>query len=309
MIRVGVIGAGSMGEHHVRNYKTLNVELVGVAEPFEARREEIEEKYDVQCFSDYHDLLKEGLDAVNIVVPTTLHKTVALDCIEHGVDILLEKPIADTIENATDIISASKRAGIRLTIGHIERFNPMVGQLKKVIEDGSLGRIVSIHALRVGPHNPRIRDVGIINDLSIHDIDIMNYLYDQVPLSVSAVGGIVTHPKEDYASIQLRYSEERSGHVETNWLTPQKIRKLNVIATRGVAFGNYIDKSLEWHYDDHIKRYSDTEEPLARELKCFIEGIKHGTEFVVTPQQALDALRVVKAAERSYKSRREVDVT
>ncbi|MHC1604821.1 MAG: Gfo/Idh/MocA family oxidoreductase [Candidatus Methanofastidiosia archaeon] len=308
LLRVGVIGVGAMGENHVRRYKQMKVELVGVADPNSERLNEIKTKYEVAGFSDYKELLKQELDAVSIVVPTMLHKQVTLDCFAMGANVLVEKPIADSVKNADEMIKKAEKDGLRMTVGHIERFNPMISKLKDVISEGNLGKIVTIQSIRVGPHNPRIRDVGIITDLGIHDIDVMNFLYEKMPISVSTCAGIVCHPHADYASIQTRYSHEQSGSIETNWLTPLKIRKLTVIATQGVAFGDYMKRELEFYCDGNTKRYSDTEEPLARELKHFIGCLKSGKEFLVRPEEARDALKVVEAAEKSYLERREVPV-
>jgi len=308
LLRVGVIGVGAMGENHVRLYKRLKAELVGVADSNIERLNEIKQKYGVDGFSDYRDLLKQDLDAVSIVVPTMLHKQVTLDCFAAGTDVLVEKPIADSVKNANEMIKKAEKESLRFTVGHIERFNPMISKLKDVISEGSLGKIVTMQTIRVGPHNPRIRDVGIITDLGIHDIDVMNFLYEKMPISVSTCAGIVCHPHADYASIQMRYSHEQSGSIDTNWLTPLKIRKLTIIATHGVAFGDYMKRELEFYHDENTKRYSDTEEPLARELKHFTDCLKNGKEFLIKPEEARDALKVVEAAEKSYLERREIPV-
>ena len=175
----------------------------------------------------------EGLDAVSVVVPTKLHKQVVLDALDAGMQVLVEKPIADTTENAEMMIEAAKKAGKVLMIGHIERFNPAVIRLKEIINSGILGKIVSISTKRVGPYNPRIRDVGVILDIGVHDIDIISYLYGKKINSVYAIAGADIHSFEDHASIILRMDHNFAGVVETNWLTPHKVRQLTAIGVKG----------------------------------------------------------------------------
>jgi UDP-N-acetylglucosamine 3-dehydrogenase len=160
-MKVGVIGVGAMGQHHARVYHEMDgVELIGVSDVDRMRAEEIAAMHETAAYTGHKKLLSCDLDAVSIAVPTTLHKKVAMDVISAGVHLLVEKPIASTIEDADEMVSAADDAGVKLMVGHIERFNPAVIKLKEVIDSGLLGDIVSMSARRVGPHNPRIRDVG-----------------------------------------------------------------------------------------------------------------------------------------------------
>jgi UDP-N-acetylglucosamine 3-dehydrogenase len=232
LIRAGVIGVGAMGQHHVRIYSEMeNVELVGISDVSESRVSELAQQYNTKGFTDYNELLEQGLDAVSIVVPTTMHMPIGLDVIKSGANLLVEKPIADTLENAEKLTDAANDAGVKLMVGHIERFNPAVTKLKQIIDSGLLGKIVSISARRVGPYNPRIRDVGVILDIGVHDIDVISYLYDKKVNEVYSIAGADIHSFEDHAAIVLRYNHEFSGIVETNWLTPHKVRKLTVIGS------------------------------------------------------------------------------
>ena len=215
-LRVGVIGVGAMGKNHARIYSQLpGVELIAVADVNETLAASIAQSYGCKAYTDYNDLLNENLDAVSIAVPTTLHKKVALDAIKKGINTLVEKPIADTVENADEIIEAARRKGIKLMVGHVERFNPAIIKLKELIDNGLLGDVISISAKRVGPYNPRIRDVGIIIDLGTHDIDIMSYLYGERIKEVYASAGSVVHSHEDHAIITLNFDNGSSGVIDT----------------------------------------------------------------------------------------------
>lgn len=303
-LRTGVIGVGAMGKNHARLYFELpGVELIGVADVSETLAASIARSYSCKPYADYHDLLDENLDALSIAVPTTLHKKVALDAIQKGINVLVEKPIADTIENADEIIEAARQKGVKLMVGHVERFNPAVIKLKELIDSGLLGNIVSISAKRVGPYNPRIRDVGIVLDLGTHDIDIMSYLYGEKIKEVYASAGTVVHSHEDHAIITLNFDSGSSGVIDTNWLTPHKVRNLTVIGSKGIAEVDCIEETLrifdqEWVRDAKIEK----EEPLKLELLHFIDCVQNDREPLVSGEEGKHALEVALAAVESART-------
>lgn len=303
MVRVGVIGAGVMGEHHIRVYSTLkDVDLVGIADVSKDRVFSLAQKYGTAAYTDYNKLLSEGLDAVSIAVPTAMHRDVALGAIDAGVSVLLEKPIADTLENADEIILRADEKDVKLMIGHIERFNPVILKLKEEIMSGNLGKIVAMSSVRVGPYNPRIRDVGIITDLGVHDIDIMAYLYEEPVRKVQAYAGSVIHKFEDYASIMLGFSNGNCGIIETNWLTPHKTRTLTVTGTKAIAYADYIEQALkvcDARGETNLK--VDKREPLGNELEHFIRCVKEDKDPMVSGRNGRRALEVAIAAIKSYK--------
>lgn len=310
MIRAGVIGVGAMGQHHVRIYHEMeNVELVGISDVSEDRVKELSDRYGTNGFTDYNELLAENLDAVSIVVPTTLHMPVGLDVIGSGANLLVEKPIADTLENAEKLTRAAEDAGVKLMVGHIERFNPAVTKLKGIIDSGLLGKIVSISARRVGPYNPRIRDVGVILDIGVHDIDVISYLYGKRVSEVYSIAGADIHTFEDHAAIILRFDHEFSGIIETNWLTPHKVRKLTVIGVDGVAYLDYIDQTVELHDREWIRKAKvENAEPLKRELEHFIDSISNGNEPNPSGDDGIHALKVAMAAIESYNEAKAVRI-
>jgi UDP-N-acetylglucosamine 3-dehydrogenase len=309
-IKVGVIGTGAMGQHHVRIYSEFpDVKLVGIADLDAARVNELAARYKTKAFIDYKELLKQNLDAVSIVVPTRMHREVALSAIEAGVNVFIEKPIADTMERTNDIIESANNAGLKLMIGHIERFNPAVMKLKEIIGSGALGKVVSISTLRVGPYNPRIRDVGVIMDIGVHDIDVISYLYDMKVSEVYTVAGADIHPFEDHAAIILRFDPEHSGIIETNWLTPHKIRKLTAIGLKGVAYLDYIDQTVELHDEGWIRKAKvEKSEPLRNELQYFVDCLSKNIQPFPSGEDGKYALEVAMAAIESYTYDRTVKV-
>jgi UDP-N-acetylglucosamine 3-dehydrogenase len=301
-VRVGVIGAGAMGKHHARIYSEMKeVELVGVADVDERRAAEVAAEYNTEAFADCEHLLKNDLDAVSIAVPTSLHKDIAFKAANHGMHMLIEKPIAESLKNADAIINAARRENLKLMIGHIERFNPAILKLKELISAGELGQVLSISCRRVGPYPPRIRDVGIIIDLAVHDIDAISYLYGKRAMNVYSIAGNSFHIKEDHASILLQYEDKKSGIVETNWLTPHKIRKLTVTGTEGVAHADYLEQSLEIWKEGVVRAVEIEErEPLKNELEHFLHVIVNDEEPSPSGEEGKYILYVAISAIESY---------
>jgi UDP-N-acetylglucosamine 3-dehydrogenase len=310
-MRVGVIGAGIMGQNHIRTYsKIKGVKLAGIADIDKAHLDPLCKEYGCEGYTDYNELLRQGLDAVSIVVPTTLHKKVALDACAAGTNLLVEKPIADTVENAERIVEAARRENLKLMVGHIERFNPAVIKMKELIDNGELGRVVSISTRRVGPYNPRIRDVGVILDIGVHDIDIISYLYCAPVLEIYSIAGKEIHQLEDHASILLRFENNRAGAVETNWLTPHKTRSFTVIGTEGVGYGDYLEQKVLIHDKEWTKEAKiDKKEPLLNELENFIRACENGHEPLTTGEDGLHALKVAIAAIDSYVTKSAVKIS
>ncbi|MDN5319810.1 MAG: UDP-N-acetylglucosamine 3-dehydrogenase [Thermococcaceae archaeon] len=313
MLHIGVVGVGNMGFHHARIYSELakegKVELVGVADANFERAKEVAEKFKTRAFADYRELIKE-VDAVSIVVPTSLHRQVALDFIENGVHVLVEKPIAESIESAEEIIKAAKNNGVVLMVGHVERFNPGVLKLKEVLDGGLIGKIVTLTAKRVGPLPPQIKDVGVIVDLAVHDIDVMSFLLGDKVKSVYARAGSAKNPLEleDYAIIMLNFGDA-TGIVETNWLTPHKVRTLSVVGTEGIAELDYITQKLVIYNHEWVKEAKvNVKEPLRNELEHFVECVEKGVKPLVSGEEGLHALKVAIKALESAKSAMIVDV-
>ncbi|RLI71684.1 gfo/Idh/MocA family oxidoreductase [Archaeoglobales archaeon] len=301
MIKIGVIGVGAMGKNHARIYNEIeDVELVGVSDVNEKVAKEVALKYNTNYFVDHVELL-EKIDAVSIATPTTMHADIAITAAEHGVHMLVEKPISDSLSSADRMIKAARKSGVKLMVGHIERFNPAVLKLKKLIKNGELGEIITISAKRVGPYHPRIRDVGIIIDLAVHDIDVMSYIYGNKIEEVYAIAGNRFHTKEDYASILLRFEGNKSGMIETNWLTPKKIRTLTAVGSGGVAKVNYIDQSLEVMKSDNVELIDiKKKEPLRIEIEKFVSCVIENKKPSPSGEDGKLILGVAIAAINSY---------
>lgn len=297
MLRVGVIGVGTMGKNHVRVYSELpDVKLVGVADIDEKAVKNISENYHTKAFVDYRDLLKEDLDAVSVVVPTSLHKKIAIDVANAGINMLVEKPIADTVKNAKEIIRTAEKNDVELMIGHIERFNPIIPVIKRSIQNTD---VISIDITRVGPLPPRIKDVGVVIDFAIHDIDLIRYLTDSEIKEAYGLTSRSISKNEDTAFLYFKTKNNVLAHVTANWLTPFKIREINIATKQKFIKSWLVDqKVLEYSKYKEDRSYIVKElsvsfgEPLKLELKAFLESIKKDKEPPITGYDGLKALEV-----------------
>lgn len=315
--RAAVIGVGIMGRQHARVYSQIEgVDLVAVADIDEQIAQRIAGEYGVQYYTDHLRMLEEEKpDLVSLAVPTNLHHQLALDVIRKGRNLLIEKPIAFSVCEAEEIIGAAREQGIKLTIGHVERFNPAVQALRQYLESGDLGDIVSIVARRVGMFPPRVKDANVIVDLAIHDIDIINFLLGGIPSEVYVTAGYaLLSDRFDHAELFLKYGEV-GCFVQANWITPVKIRLLSVTGTRAHAEVNYITQQLVI-CQRHTKRDFDgfrdllaqvgaplpkvvsvvCQEPLRLELEAFLAAVQGERPIEVTGEDGLRALRIAEQA-------------
>ncbi len=313
MVKAGVIGTGNMGKHHARVYSELGC-LSAVSDMDQGKSRDIGERFGCRHYSDHNEMLeKEDLDCVSICVPTVYHRAIALDCIAKGVHVLVEKPISNTVESAREMIDSARARGVKLGVGHIERFNPAVMKLKEIIDSGELGKVNTIIARRVGAFPPQIKDANVVIDLAVHDIDIFNLILGKRPQSGYAVGGrALINNREDFADILFDYGSV-SAFIEANWITPVKIRKLSITGSEGYAELNYITQELVVHKSEHrkIDTFNDVvefgtprsviipvekDEPLRLELQSFLERVGRGQEPEVTGEDGLNALEIALLA-------------
>lgn len=225
-IRVAVIGGGAMGRNHARILHTLDrVDLVAVVDTAESVREQAAKAFGCAVFANLDDAIAHGMDAAVVAVPTVEHHATAIRLIEAGVHLLVEKPIAATLAEAHDIIAKAKARNTVLTVGHVERFNPAIRAMHDAIGDES---IISIAISRVGPFPPRISDVGIVTDLGVHDIDLIRWLGRSEIVQNQSLLTRARGLHEDIAFLQFRLESGALAHINTNWLTPYKERRISV---------------------------------------------------------------------------------
>ena len=311
-LKVGVIGLGSMGYNHARVYSDIEgVELVAISDTSRSCLNS-SKKFCSNLYENYLEMIdKEKFDIISIVVPTDLHKRVAIDVMNRGINVLLEKPIASTIKEAEEIIACAAKNSIKLTIGHIERFNPAILELKKRLDRSELGKVYKVDINRIGPFPARIRDVGVVIDLAVHDIDILRYLLDSEINRVYAETEKQIHTDhEDLLSGLIKFDNSVIAHLNINWLTPTKIRKVYVTGEKGMFVVNYISQELLFYENAHFNGGVDRKmgisegkmtrflinkkEPLRLELESFVEAVTYGNKPLVGGEDGLIALKVAR---------------
>jgi predicted dehydrogenase len=296
-LRVGVVGVGVMGSNHARVFATLpGAELVAVADPDRKQAEFVARTLGCAAVADATQLLDLNLDAVTIAAPTHLHHDIALACIARGVHVMVEKPIASSVEEGREIIEAAHRAGVTLMVGHVERFNPAVETIKEALRNED---ILSIAITRVGPFPPRMSNVGVVIDLAVHDIDLIRWFTDSEIIEVQPQLSSAVAEREDIALLQFRTASGVLAHINTNWLTPFKARSVTV-ATRGKyimadlltrqvteCFGFQPDGSYSMR---HLS--VGHAEPLRSELLAFLRAAQTGAPPAVSGEEAVASLEI-----------------
>ena len=329
-IRTAVIGVGAMGRHHARLYHDLpDSELVAIADADGALGEATARRYGTKFYIDCRAMLDaEQVEAVSVCVPTTLHREVALEAIQRGIHVLIEKPIAASVSDGQAIVDKANAQDLVCMVGHVERYNPAVVELKRRLDQGELGRIFEIAARRKGPFPVRVRDVGVVIDLAAHDLDIMWYLTGSEVTRVYAETAQRVHEsREDMLSGLLRFRDGTVGVLDINWLTPTKIRELSVIGERGMFQVNYLTQDLFFFENAQAGEVWDTlsvlrgvaegrmvrhvvpkREPLRSELEAFLATVRGEDVPVVNGEDGLRALRQAQAIVQSGLEHRPIEI-
>jgi len=326
MLNVGVIGVGMMGQNHARVYSEI-ANLVGVADSDEESLNLISKRFNVKGYVNYQDLLEiEDLDAVSICSPTSTHFEMASAAIAANKHVLVEKPMCGEIKKAKEIVAKAKKNEVVLAIGFIERHNPVVGLTKGLIEKKQFGDIISVSSRRVSSFPSRIKDVGVIMDLGIHDIDVIRYLLDSKVKSVYSLAGNTGEKEfEDHANILLEFENKIFATIEVNWLTPMKVRNVSLTCSRNFVEMDYMSQSLTissstikkldygnlfripQEYEER-KIEVEKKEPLRNELMDFLSAIEHGTRPLISGEEGLRTLEIAHAAMKSAEKGEKIQI-
>src|SRR5579872_6127478 len=296
-LRVGVIGAGIMGSNHARVLAGLpEINLVGVVDPLPAHRTRVTELANCRTFDRFDDLIAEGVEAVTIAAPTHFHHEIALACIAQKIHVLVEKPIASSVEEGREIVEAARGAGVTLMVGHVERFNPAVAAVKQALAGED---ILSIAITRVGPFPPRMSNVGVVIDLAVHDIDLIRWFTESDIVEVQPQLSSAVAEREDIALLQFRTASGVLAHINTNWLTPFKARNVTV-ATRGkYVMGDLLTRQVTECFGfkpdgSYSMRHLPVghDEPLRAELIAFLGAVRAGSAPAVTGDEGVASLEI-----------------
>src|SRR5215468_3123555 len=296
-LRVGVVGVGVMGSNHARVFAGLpGTELVGVADPDRTQAEFVARTLGCAPVADVDQLIERDADAITIAAPTHLHRDIALTCIRHGIHVMVEKPIASSVEEGQEIISAARRAGVTLMVGHVERFNPAVESIKRAIKHED---ILSIAITRVGPFPPRMSNVGVVIDLAVHDIDLIRWFTDSEIVEIQPQLSSAIAEREDIALLQFRTASGVLAHINTNWLTPFKARTVHVATRDKYLIGDLLTRQVTECFGfkadgSYSMRHLPVgyAEPLRSELVAFVSAIRSGETPAVTGEEAVASLEI-----------------
>lgn len=303
-LRVGVVGVGHLGQHHARNYaESPGAELLFVADTDGRQSRKIARMHGAKAIKDYREMIGK-VDAVSIATPTTTHYPIAREFLEAGVHCLVEKPICDNVRDAASLSRIAYANNLVLQVGHIEHFNVAVQQFKE-----ELTTPLFIECHRLGPFDPRVKDVGVVLDLMIHDIDIILRIVNSPLESIESTGVAILTDKEDIANARLRFKSGCIANVTCSRVTPKVLRKLRVFQDNAYISLDYQQQTMEIvrrfrkagrvkageipYYLKTEKRSVQRKEPLKLELEHFMDCIRSGTVPQTTGEQATRALDVV----------------
>jgi predicted dehydrogenase len=292
-VRVGVIGVGYLGQHHARIYHEIeDAELTAIVDIDKKKADAFKEKYGCEVYTNYRDVLHK-VDALSIVTPTTSHYCIALDCLRAGKDILVEKPITVTVEEADELIAESEKKGCILQVGHLERYNPAVLAASEMVKEPMF-----IESERLSPFLGRGTDVDVTLDLMIHDVDIIMSLISLPIKEIRAVGAEVLSDKIDVAKAWLAFENGCVALATVSRLSPEKQRRLKVFQKDSFISIDYQNSEIKRHFrtEEGISldvTTPENKEPLREELKDFIRCVKERRRPRVSAVEGRAALKIV----------------
>ena len=267
-LRAGVVGAGHMGQYHLLAYAELwDIELAGVVDTDRERAATVAAYYDTRALVDHRELI--GIvDLASVAVPTEQHFKVAADLLEAGVGVLVEKPITPTLEEARELFAIARRSGAVLHVGHVERFNGAVQELKKIVE-----RPILIESRRLGPFTPRVQKDSVVMDLMIHDLDIVLGLVDSAPRRLTAMGSSVLSTVTDIANVQIGFESGTIALITASRATEEKIRTLAVTQPDAYVVLDYAEQDIRIHRRAALE-YTLNRESIRYRRASFVEHVQ-----------------------------------
>ncbi len=296
-MKVVQIGVGGWGKNHSRVLSEFGV-LSAVCDTNLERAEEFGKKYSVNFYNSLESLLEqEKFDVALICTPTITHSNIATKLIENKKHVFIEKPMTYLSDDGQNLVDLAKRNKVILTCGYIERFNPAVVSVKNSIKSQRYGDLIRLEFYREHRMPQHIKDVGVIYDTSVHDIDTAMWLFDDTPEVVFAIAGKINHEHEDFATITLGFKDNKTATISSNWITPIRVRNFNAVCTDARIFSDFITQEVR------IETCNDTEtpknekvEPLSLEIRNFLDAIDGKNDLVVKPEQAVNVTKIAEAA-------------
>lgn len=296
-MKVAQIGVGGWGKNHVRVLSQLGT-LVAVCDADELRAKETGQKYGVKYYTSMDAMLEsEQIDAVFVCTPTVTHFDIASKLIQKKKSVFVEKPMTYKSEEGLKLVEMAKKNGVILTCGYIERFNPAVESVKEFVKSKKYGDLIMLEFHRENRMPLHIKDVGIIYDTSVHDIDTAMWLFDDMPQVVFARSGKIRHEHEDFATIMLGFKDNKVAIISSNWITPSRVRHFNAVCTDGIISGDFITQEVKIEKDQGSETpRKEKQEPLTLEIKSFLEAVESKSQPRVRAEQAVNVTKIAEAA-------------
>jgi UDP-N-acetylglucosamine 3-dehydrogenase len=296
-MKIVQIGTGGWGKNHARILSELGV-LVAVCDSNLERSKEYGEKYSINYYESLDKLLdSEEFDGAFVVTPTSTHTEITMTLLEAKKHVFVEKPMTYKSSDGEKLAKLAEKNKVMLMCGYIERFNPAVDIVKKIVNEKKFGDLVMIEFHRENRIPPHIKDVGIIYDTSVHDIDTANWLFNDMPQVVFARAGKIKHEHEDFASIMLGYKNNKVAIISSNWITPKKVRKFTAVCTEAIISSDFITQEIIIEKNEESENIqNEKQEPLIREIQNFLDCINDKNEQRLKAQQAVNVTKIAEAA-------------
>jgi UDP-N-acetylglucosamine 3-dehydrogenase len=296
-LKVAQIGVGGWGKNHARVLSQLGV-LSAVCDADAARAKDAADKYGVNQYNSIDKMIEsENVDAVFICTPTSTHFDIATKMIQMKKSVFIEKPMTYKSEEGVRLLELAKKNNVLLTCGYIERFNPAVETVKNFVKSKKYGDLIMLEFHRENRMPLHIKDVGIIYDTAVHDIDTAMWLFDDTPEVVFARSGKIRHEHEDFATIMLGFKDNKVAIISSNWITPARVRHFNAVCTEGIISADFISQEVRIEKDkgSEIPR-NEKAEPLTLEIKNFLGAVESKNALRVRPEDALNVTKIAEAA-------------
>ena len=296
-MKIVQIGTGGWGKNHTRVLSQLGV-LVAVCDTDSQKSKEYGEKYSVNHYTSLDDIISsEEFDGAFVVTPTSTHTEIAKKLLEAKKHVFVEKPMTYKSEDGDTLTKLAEKNKVILTCGYIERFNPAVDVVKNIVKEKKFGDLVMLEFHRENRMPLHIKDVGIIYDTSVHDIDTANWLFDDMPHVVFARAGKIKHEHEDFASIMLGYKNDKVAIISSNWITPKRVRKFSAVCTDAIISSDFITQEIIVEKGEESETIqNEKQEPLSLEIQSFLGAIEGKNDQVVKAQQAVNVTKIAEAA-------------
>ena len=303
-MRIAQIGVGGWGKNHARVLSEMGV-LSAVCDGDPGRAKEYGERHSVAHYGTVDELLEaaarggeDGFDGAVVATPTATHVDIARKLLEARKHVFVEKPMTYRSEDGEMLAGLAAKKRVVLTCGYIERFNPAVSTVKGFAREGRYGKMIMLEFHRENRIPLHVKDVGIIYDTSVHDIDTANWLFDGTPHVVFARAGRVGGGEhENFASIMLGYGDDRIAVITSNWITPKRVRRFDAVCTEATISSDFVTQRITVEKRDGSETVqNDVQEPLLLELRSFVGAIGGDNEQIVTAGQAVNVTKIAEAA-------------